>query len=201
MPALESPPEALGPVLILIKHSRPEIIPELPANQWRLSEEGRRRCTTLAEQLAAWKPRRLVSSLEPKAQETAQIVAARLGLTMETWPDLHEHSRPKPGLSSVADFEASVARLFAQPNDLVLGDETAEQARQRFTRAILSLLEGFPAQTLAVVAHGTVITLFAARANAIEPFAFWKSLTLPSLVVFSMPDFSIRNVTTLDEPH
>ncbi len=44
------------PRLILVKHSLPEIVPALPANEWRLSEGGRPRCRVLAERLAAYSP-------------------------------------------------------------------------------------------------------------------------------------------------
>ncbi len=45
-----------------------------------------------------------------------------------------------------------------------------------------------------IVKHGTVITLFTARANGIEPFIFWKQLGLPSCVVLELPDFRLAGV-------
>jgi broad specificity phosphatase PhoE len=85
-------------------------------------------------------------------------------------------------------FQASVKRFFAAPEKLVFGREAARQAQQRFSTAIQSLLETYSDQTLAVVAHGTVITLFVAQTNSIEPFEFWKVLTLPSIVLLSLPE-------------
>jgi broad specificity phosphatase PhoE len=64
--------------LILVKQALPEIIPTLPANQWHLSDVGRAQCTVLADQLATYAPAALVSSSEPKALETAHLVAQRM---------------------------------------------------------------------------------------------------------------------------
>jgi broad specificity phosphatase PhoE len=89
------PVTAISPLpnLILVRHSAPEIIPGLPAHQWHLSETGRARCKLLADEMRHYSPEVLVSSVEPKAQETAQLVAAQLGLTFQTVEGLHEHKR------------------------------------------------------------------------------------------------------------
>ena len=194
MPALDVKAEKK---LILVKHAMPAIVPGIAPSQWQLSEQGQQSCSQLAEKLAVWQPTRIISSMELKAQQTAQNVATQLLLPAGTWPDLHEHVRYSALLGDVgdytsqADFEASVQRLFAAPEQLVFGRETARQAQQRFSTAIQRLLEAYPEQTLAVVAHGTVITLFVAQTNPVEPFAFWKALTLPSFVALSLPDRSL----------
>src|SRR3712207_2777489 len=103
------------PDLILVRHSQPEIVPTLPAHQWSLSEEGRRRCHALAERLAAYEPAVIASSVEPKAIETARILAGLLGLPWETAEGLHEHDRNSLTLLSAAEFEAAVAALFEHP--------------------------------------------------------------------------------------
>lgn len=174
--------------LILVKHAMPTIQPDMTPSQWPLSEDGRQSCAWLAQKLAEWQPARIIASQEPKAQASAQIAAAQLGLPLDTWPDLHEHMRQAGNYTSQEKFHASMARFFAAPNQLIFGLETAHQAQMRFSAAIQRLLQAHPDQTLAVVAHGTVITLFTAQTNPIEPFSFWQSLTLPALVVVSLPD-------------
>jgi broad specificity phosphatase PhoE len=52
--------------LILIRHSVPDIVQGVPASQWHLSAEGRRRCEVLAGLLAPYEPAMIVTSLEPK---------------------------------------------------------------------------------------------------------------------------------------
>jgi len=182
------------PSLVLVKHSLPEIDPRVPANQWRLCEIGRQRCRPLADRLAGCGPRRIISSLEPKAIETAQIVARRLGLPAETAPDLHEHERHDVGVLSLEDFESSVRRFFERPGERVFGRETADQAHARFARALSGLIEWQTGENLVVVAHGTVITLFVARATGREPFALWKRLGLPSIVEMTWPELTLTTI-------
>jgi broad specificity phosphatase PhoE len=72
--------------LILVNHTAPEISPAVPPNRWVLSDEGRRRCEWLAESLAAQAVTQVYSSIEPKALETAALVAVRLKLSLESRP-------------------------------------------------------------------------------------------------------------------
>jgi broad specificity phosphatase PhoE len=104
---------------------------------------------------------------------------------------LHEHDRSNAPYLSSREFDTTVARFFAEPTKLVFGKETADTARMRFSDAISHVLRQHPAGNLAVVAHGTVITLFVARTNDIDEFRFWKGLGLPALVVLSLPDFRL----------
>lgn len=126
----------LMPELILVKHSLPEIVPAMPASQWRLSETGRLKCSILAGRLAVHHPDVVVASSEPKAAETGQIIANLLGRPFATAEELHEHDRGNVGFLSGEHFEAAIARFFENPQSLVLGRETADQAHQRFAAAI-----------------------------------------------------------------
>lgn len=169
----------------------PEITPGLPAHQWPLSEAGRALCKPLADKIEHYSPEVVVSSLEPKAQETAQLVADQLGLSFHTVPGLHEHERHNVPWLGKAQFELAVANFFKYPQQLVMGEETASQAHERFATAVTFLVESYAGKTLAVVAHGTVITLFVAYAVGIEPFPFWQGLGLPALVVLSLPELKL----------
>lgn len=183
------------PHLLLVKHSLPDIDPGVAAHRWRLADEGRRRCTTLAEILSDYHPAVVVSSAEPKATETAAIVAADLGIPLETEGDLNEHNRSNVTHLSQEEFQRSVARLFAQPEDLVFGNETAVQAQHRFGQAVNRLLAHYPGKTIAVVAHGTVISLFvAARCSGVDGYTLWEQLGLPACVILSLPDFTLESV-------
>ncbi|MBI5651363.1 MAG: histidine phosphatase family protein [Chloroflexi bacterium] len=173
------------PKLYLIKHSMPELDPNVPAPDWHLGELGRARSELLARKLSAYPLDVIVSSVEPKAIETAQIVAARLNKPHEIAQGLHEHERRNVPFMPRAELEARVAEFFAKPSELVLGSETANQAHARFANAIHRVLEKYPQKNIAVVAHGTVISLFVARTQPM-PFEFWKRLGLPSIVVLDV---------------
>lgn len=181
--------------LIFMRHSLPEMVVGVPASQWRLSEEGRLRCQKLAERLAAYGLATIVTSTEPKAVETGQIVAEVLDLPFEIAPGLHEHERGVVrDLGSREEFQVQIACLFDRPAELVFGHETADQAHARFAGAVAHVVEEHPAGNLAVATHGTVMTLFIARANGLDSVPFWKRLGLPCFVVLSLPEFGLIQV-------
>ena len=182
------------PTLILIKHSLPQIDPTVPANQWRLSEEGHRRAQVLAQNLAKYNLDLIFSSVEPKAVETAQVVGDALDKLVEVVEGLHEHARCNVKFLEKDKFEESVAQFFAQLDVLTFGSETADQAHHRFSQAVAGITAKYPNNNLALITHGTVLTLFVSRLAAVAPFPFWRDLELPSWVVLAHPNLELVKV-------
>ena len=110
--------------LILVKHSLPEIVEDLPAREWKLSDEGRIRAQRLAERLLSFQPDYIISSVEPKAKETAEIIVRRHNLELHISDDLHEHDRSKTRYLSKDDFQAAIHIFFENPGDLIFGSES-----------------------------------------------------------------------------
>jgi broad specificity phosphatase PhoE len=182
------------PHIILVKHALPEIIPTLPANQWHLSEFGRTQCALLADQLAIYAPAALVSSLEPKALETAHLVAQRMHTGVQIVDGLHEHDRSNTPWLGSEEFDRAVAAFFYRPAELVLGCETAQQASERFAKTMAEVTGRHIEQNVIAFTHGTVLSLYVARVTGMKPFALWKRLGLPSFVVLTFPRFEISRV-------
>ena len=177
--------------LILVRHSSPQIDQSAPARFWRLSDEGRARCYPLANLLAPLRPALLAASVEPKASETASLLAGLLGCPVQHVEGLHEHERGLLPWLDKERFEATLAEFFRRPDALVFGKETADQAFARFTEAVGGVIKAHPGQTVAVVTHGTVMTLFASRAAGLDPFSLWKQLGIPSFIALSLPDLKL----------
>jgi broad specificity phosphatase PhoE len=175
---------------VLVRHSVPDIRRDVPAAAWELSEVGAARASTFASRVDPGTATTVFASEEPKAIGTAHALADAWGLRVRAVPGLQEHQRPEAQMLSREQFEARVREMLARPADLVFGAETADAARRRFTMAVMRLVAG-SSEDLVVVSHGTVITLFVAAAAGVEPFAFWKSLQMPSAVVLSVPDLAI----------
>lgn len=169
--------------LILVKHSLPEIEAEHPASQWKLSEEGRSRVNRLAEKVKQFQPEMIYSSSEPKARETAEMLASLLGLEIRAAKDLHEHDRANTPFLDPEAFQVSMRELFEEPDQLVFGGETAAQAQARFAGAVDAVLYDHPDKTVIIVSHGTVISLLVARRIGISDWQLWKELGLPSFIV------------------
>jgi broad specificity phosphatase PhoE len=169
--------------LLVIRHSNSAPIPCLDAHFWKLSSVGRTRGAALAEALAPHSPGLLATSREPKAQETAEIVGRALGVLVEPVPDLHEHDRTGVPWLGQEQFETAVRTFFDRPHERVFGNESANEALSRFATAVDGVLTHHMTGSVAVVAHGTVISLYVAAKTGIEPFPLWQRLGLPSFVV------------------
>ena len=180
--------------LILIRHSNVTIDPDKPAAAWTLSDEGRSRAKIMATHLHPYHLDRVIISTEPKAVETGEIIARELQIPFATAPDRHEHERSRVPFRGRDWFEMQVREFFTSPNDLTFGDETADHAHERFSSAVNRLLKQYPSQRLAIVTHGTILTLYVSRLHKLDPFSFWKQLGLPALVVLSLPDKHLINV-------
>ena len=180
--------------LVLIKHSLPVLDESLPAAEWKLSADGRARCALLAGRLADYGIEQIVTSDEPKAVETGRLLAEGLALPWQVGENLHEHRRPQAGVLTQDIFWAQVMALFARPDDLIFGVETGTEAGARFAQAVDRCLAEFPEQNLAIVAHGTVVSLFAVERAGVDGFGLWPRLGLPSAVVLSLPEFEIEEV-------
>jgi broad specificity phosphatase PhoE len=181
--------------LILVKHCPPEVLPDVPSERWRLSEKGRALVDPLANALSAYGPAVVVSSDEPKAAETAQLVAGRLNVPWHTAPGLHEHDRSNvPHLRS-GEFISMMELFFRKPRDLVLGCETADQARSRFESAVRRVLGEHPDGNVAVVSHGTVVALMLEGKGKRSGFEVWRAMGLPSMAVLSVPELSLESTT------
>lgn len=184
----------MAPVLILIKHSMPELVPTTPPNRWHLSAEGRESCKALAERLALYQPERLLCSTEVKAMETADLAGERLGPVPEVLPGLHENDRTGVGFPPFEEIQRGVATFYTHPDRRIFGQESADEAHARFANALLPTLDRRPGVTTAVVTHGTVLSLFVARRCGVEPYELWQRLGTPSFVVLTLPDLNLVEV-------
>lgn len=133
----------------------------------------------------------LVSSHETKALGTAKTLGLVLGLQSVTGTDLDEHRRGNVAWLADAEFTRTMRRFFGRPDVLVFGQETADEAAERFRRGVAAAMAARPGKRIAIVSHGTVMTLVLAAANGLEPFALWESLRLPEAVVVRHSDWRI----------
>ena len=165
-----------------MRHAEPAINRGLPASRWPLSADGRASCQPLAEALSGYAPAHVASSREPKAMETARLVAAALEIEWTAHDGLEEHHRES--VPFLGNFRTRVADFFARPDQRVLGEESAAECLERFSAAVDAVLAGWSWRRPAIiVTHGTTMSLLAARRTGREPMAIWDSLRLPCLLL------------------
>ncbi len=127
-----------------------------------LTENGKQQSAKLAEQLADKGVQKLYVSPRIRAQETAAIIAARLGLVAETLNDFRE--RNGYGILTGMTKEEALSKhpdqveLLKDVHNAVSGAEEYAPFQQRITEALKSLSRQ-DADTVAVVTHGGPIRL------------------------------------------
>ena len=179
--------------LVLVRHSLPEIRRNVPASDWTLGRVGRRRATMLASRLRSLSPKLIWSSNEPKAVQTAEIVAESFGVLVRIRDGLEEHHRGNVPLMSKEQFSAKVEEFLCNPDQLVLGTKTAVQARDRMVTAINEVVKAGHSDSI-VVTHGTVMTLYMAAVAGVRSLCFWRQLGLPSFVALSTPSMWVLSI-------
>lgn len=177
--------------LILVRHAEPAVDPATSPSTWRLTEASRSAAAALAEQLAGFAPVAAVSSPEPKALETAQIIARRFGLPVAIDTGLVELHRPGLPFGTRAEFEARMASFFRAPNEPFFGGESANEARARFVAA----LARFPQRPLLVGTHGTMLSVYVAEVAGLDAFDLWRGLAMPEAFVLSADGALIARFT------
>ncbi|MGX5829180.1 histidine phosphatase family protein [Mesorhizobium sp. 43Arga] len=147
------------PILYYVTHPQVQIDAAIPVPEWGLSDVGRARAVAMLDQPWVGAIRRIVSSGERKAMETAEILASPLGLAVEVRQRMHENDRSATGFLPPPEFEAVADQFFANPHESVRGWERAIDAQQRIVSEVEAVLDESGAGDIAFVGHGGVGTL------------------------------------------
>lgn len=146
-------------MLRYVTHPQVVVDPAIPVPKWSLSELGRHRARALLAQPWMRSVRRVVSSDETKAVETASIIAEHLGLPCEVRHGIGENDRSSVGFVPPPEFERLANAFFADPERSVRGWERAVDAQRRVALGLADLLVP-PTSDVVVVGHGGVGTLW-----------------------------------------
>ena len=142
-----------------LTHPQVLIDPETPVPLWGLSEAGRARAQKFARSLVLSETKHIISSAERKAVETAQPIAAALGITVEIREGGHENDRSATGYLPPDEFEVVANEFFAKPSASVRGWERAIDAQARIVREVEIVLDRNLGGDILFVGHGAVGTL------------------------------------------
>ena len=166
----------ISTTLLLVRHAHADWIPD---EMRSLSEMGLRQAEAVSTRLEREKPTALYSSPYRRARQTIEPLARRLGLAIEEMTDLRERSLPT---EFVEDWEAAI-RLTWEDFELAFpsGGETNADALERAGRALASLRERHPGETVVVATHGNILTLLLRSLDPGRGFEFWRQISTPDL--------------------
>jgi broad specificity phosphatase PhoE len=181
--------------LILIKHALPIFEPSKAARYWVLGSEGKAQSKLLVKRIKHYFPFSLFSSNEPKAIQTAEIISGEFDIKFQTLEGLREINRPVLPLLSEEEFIKLNREIFKNPDEPVIGNESAKKALSRFDTAIdENVEEDLKKRNVVIISHGTVISLFVEKYNSIDAFQLWKNLSCCSFVELEYPGYHLKRV-------
>jgi broad specificity phosphatase PhoE len=179
--------------VLLVKHAQPEMNASAPPREWVVGARGEEQSRDLARRLRPYVPISIVSSPEPKAMQTARIVAGELGVHFQTLDGLEELDRPSLPIVSRDEHHRLNAPIFETRSVPVLGRESADAALRRFNAALARAFTlTATSQPLVVITHGTVISLFVEQQTGRDAFEVWKSLECGEFVTLEVADWASR---------
>lgn len=150
-------------VSYFLTHAEVVVDPARPIESWGLSEVGRSRAARAVD--VAWHAgvRRIVSSDEQKAVETASALGDATGIAPSTDTALGEIDRSATGYLPLDEFEGVVDSFFRQPEASVRRWERAVDAQARIVDAARRATADAEADAgVMIVSHGAVGALLLA---------------------------------------
>lgn len=143
-----------------LTHPQVLIDPAKDVPLWSLNPVGNARVAALASDLGLLSDtRRVISSDEIKALETARPLAVALGVELEIRPRMHENDRSATGFLPPEEFEDVANQFFANPSTSIRGWETAQDAQKRIMGEVDACLAAPTDGDVLFVGHGGVGTL------------------------------------------
>lgn len=145
-----------------------------------LSPEGREQAVKVCARLAGERIDAIYVSKLRRTTETAEALAASLGLTPTVDPDLHEvflgDWEGGAFRQHVADGDPIAVRMVTEERwDVIPNAEPADALAGRVRRAISRIAAAHPGQRVAVFAHAGTIGQILAQATGSRPFALGGS--------------------------
>jgi len=170
--------------LILVRHAQSAPRPDLPEADFPLSDLGRQQARNLVPVLRELGVDALVSSPYQRAVDTLRPYAEAVGLEIAIDDDLRERSLGAWLVSADAVNDA-ILRMHADLDFCLPGGESGRACLARYEAALARAIAASPGRTIAIGAHGGVVSHFLAAHHPDLPPEFWRSIRNPHLFFFA----------------
>jgi broad specificity phosphatase PhoE len=165
--------------VIVVRHAMPEVVMGVSSTLWRLSEAAKEDCVLLAHALPQGLAGTVYSSGQPKADETAGVIALRRGLQVAVDVRLREVEQA-PYWED--DYRGKAAGYLAGRDGFDW--EPRASATKRFAEAVGTVTEANAGGDVVVVSHGLAMSQWidrsiGGRLQEFDAVRFWRQLTFP----------------------
>jgi broad specificity phosphatase PhoE len=180
--------------LYLIRHPRTQPDPAVPASQWQLSDEGRAQVNALVGARFWQGVSAVYTSYQYKTTVVGEAVRAAHNIPYTPIEGLDEARRDEwvPAEGFRAAQAAFFSRVYTAP---LPGWESAYAAQTRFSAAMDHVLSRHSmSDTLAVVSHASVLTLYVAYLlHEMPSYEAWSTLGFADIMTLDRA--SLRPIT------
>jgi broad specificity phosphatase PhoE len=184
--------------LILVRHSISKPQAHQSAHTWNLTDAGRLLCARLADKLRPFPITQVMSSDEPKAIDTARSLMVHLDMeasTVSVDSGLCETARSTaPYFEDVAEFKRAIQSAMDAPDELRFGEETFYDALSRFRHTVDAIVKQAPDETIVLVSHGTILSLYLSHVSGLSAYTLWELLDMPAYAVLTLPDMRLAEL-------
>lgn len=157
------------PYLYLIRHPLTHVDPTRPSAEWDLSEQGHQQADALLE-APFWKGvAALFSSEQMKALGPARMIGERYGIPVTPVRGIAEVRRDKQVYRTNTSHQLILQEFFKFPDKEIEGWESADSALKRFTQSAQEIVKKHPNESIALLSHGTILTLYTANLDQQPP--------------------------------
>lgn len=170
-------------MIVLVRHAQP-VAPSDPRyeqNDRPLAVAGRGEAERLADRLAAEAVTAIYSSPYPRAVQTVEPLARRLGFEISLVDDLRERLL-SPG--ALPDWREQLQRSWTDFEYALEDGESSAEAQRRVTAVLALLRRRHPGGRIVVASHGNLMAL---ALHAVAPeqvdFEFWAAMPTPAVYV------------------
>jgi len=175
-------------LITLIRHSKTKIEKNVSNLNWILSTEG----VTLAKKFANRNEIKeldiIYSSNQNKAVETMVLLAKPNRTPLRTHENLTETTSVTNGFIG-EKFEETMEKYLLGEIDEMNGGETTYEALERFNSAIYEIVSSNHGdKNIGIVAHGTVLSLFADQFDERSALDIHKTIKMPDVAVLDWED-------------
>lgn len=172
--------------LVLIRHSKSLVNPNIPITTWGLSTEG----VALAEKLNGIPQVKsldvLYSSLQTKALETAILVTKNTGIPIKTDNRLTESTSFTNKFISPEQLEQKTMDYYSNRRLGFNNGETFQQSLNRFNVAMEDIIKAEDDEkNIGIVSHGNILTAFASQFVDKDAYELHESMKYPDIAVFN----------------
>lgn len=169
--------------IIFIHHAPTKIDAHTSAKNWLLSEDSVRLCQLLAKKIEHYAIGKIYTSTEMKAKLTGQYISEALKLDTTIISDNLQETASSKFYDSEQEFRATVKLAMQNPDTLLFGDETFTDAKKRFSAQVEILAQNHPQETITIVTHGRILSMYLGDIMPENPEIIWERLHMPAYAV------------------